>query len=342
MTYFYGLAGHYTRLSEEVSWRREFVTARGQVLTPFAYARGDVYFLDLTAPPPGVTTELIATRAMAGIGLEWAWPWLIATGQARHVIEPIVQLIARPSEAMIGALPNDDAQSLYFDTTNFLAWDRFSGFDRAEGGTRLTLALRYSGQLRNASIEAMVGQSFHLFGTNSAAMADVHNTGLGTGLEGARSDLVASLTARGSRGTSLALNGRFDGMTYALRRGTLALNAELGPVSATAGLAYDTTLRDLEGNPTATATVTAEASIALNPHWTLAGGFGYDFVSGTLTTDFVRLIYECDCAALTLTFEETRDPGVPGVERTILFGLELRTLGDFEIARRNNLDCSSI
>ena len=79
-----------------------------------------------------------------------------------------------------------------------------------------------------------------------------------------------------------------------------------------------------------------EASIAINPHWTLAGGFGYDFVSGTLTSDFVRLIYECDYAALTLTFEETRDPGVPGVERTILFGFELRTLGDFDIARRNN------
>jgi LPS-assembly protein len=182
----------------------------------------------------------------------------------------------------------------------------------------------------------MVGQSFHLFGANSAAIADIHNTGLGTGLEGARSDLVASLTATGSRGTSLALNGRFDGMTYALRRGTMALNAELGPVSATAGLGYDRTLRDLEGNPTATATVMAEAAIAINPHWTLAGGFGYDFVSGTLTSDFVRLVYECDCAALTLTFEETRDPGAPGVERTILFGLELRTLGDFDIARRNN------
>ena len=44
---------------------------------------------------------------------------------------------------MIGSLPNEDAQSLVFDDTSLFEWDKFSGFDRSEGGTRLNVGLQY-------------------------------------------------------------------------------------------------------------------------------------------------------------------------------------------------------
>ena len=57
-------------------------------------------------------------------------------GLGVHTLEPIAQVIARPSETRIGRLPNEDAQSLVFDDTSLFEWDKFSGFDRAEGGVR--------------------------------------------------------------------------------------------------------------------------------------------------------------------------------------------------------------
>ncbi|MGD9740550.1 MAG: LPS-assembly protein LptD [Bauldia sp.] len=330
--FYYGLAGSYTRLSEEVSWRRELILPFGQVLTPFAYARGDAYFLDLESAPPGVISEAIATRVMAGIGAEWAWPFLITMGQSRHIIEPVIQVITRPGEQLIGELPNEDAQSLVFDTTNLLAWDRFSGWDRAEGGTRLTVALRYSGQFGFGTIEAVVGQSYHLSGTNSFTTPDIRGVGIAAGLDGGpRSDLVAAVSATGNRGNSLSLTGRFDAETYAIERGTLAANVVIGAVTASAGLAYDRTRFDLEGTAEEAFEVAAEASVRLGPSWTLSGGVGYDIVNETLVSNYLALRYQCDCATFEVKYSASRSPDSPEVNRTVMFGLELRTLGDFTI-----------
>lgn len=335
-TFYYGLAGTTARFSEEVSWRREIIGPLGQVFTPFAYFRGDLYAMNLASPPPGVTSEPIAVRAIGAIGLDWAWPFLITMGQSAHIIEPIVQIIGRTSEQHIGALPNDDAQSLVLDTTNLLTWDHFSGWDRAEGGSRITLALRYSGTFaRGATIEAVVGQSFQIGGTNSFTTGDIRNTGLGSGLDGPRSDLVASVTATGTRGNSIALAGRFDAMTYALERGSVAGNLAFGPVKASAGLAYDRSRFDLGGNPEMALELTAGAQVALGPNWTLSAGIGYDFVTGTVLTDYIGIAYECDCATMSIRYSESRSPGSTDVNRTILFGLQLRTLGDFDLSQRS-------
>ncbi len=331
MTYYYGLAGSTTRVSEEVSWRREIVAPLGQVLTPFAFARGDVYFLDFTAPPPGVTTDAIATRGLVGVGFEWRWPILITIGRSRHVVEPIAQVMWRSNEPIIGALPNDDAQSLYFDTTNLLSWNRSSGYDRIEGGANLTLAVRYTGQIGRASVQAMVGQSFHLAGVNSFGVPDLRNTGFGTGLEGTRSDLVASLSGSIGRGNSIAVSGRFDGATYELQRGTFTASALVGPVTASASLAFDRSRLNLEGGPEAAFRLTSRASIDLGGHWSLSGGLGYDFVTGTVVNNFVGVTFTCDCAAFSVMLSESRSAGSPVVNRSVLFNLQLRTLGDFDL-----------
>ena len=44
--------------------------------------------------------------------------------------------------------PNEDAQSLVFDETNLFAWNKFSGYDRIEGGTRLNYGAPIHRQFR--------------------------------------------------------------------------------------------------------------------------------------------------------------------------------------------------
>ena len=45
-------------------------------------------------------------------------------------------------------IPNEDAQSFVFDATTLFERDKFSGYDRIEGGTRANVGFRYSGALR--------------------------------------------------------------------------------------------------------------------------------------------------------------------------------------------------
>jgi lipopolysaccharide assembly outer membrane protein LptD (OstA) len=95
---------------------------------------------------------------MAALGLEWSWPWLLTNSGSAHVIGPKAQLIVRPSEMLAGTLPNNDAQSLVFDDSSLFDWDKFSGWDRVEGGTRLNMALQYTGTFTaGTTIDALVG-----------------------------------------------------------------------------------------------------------------------------------------------------------------------------------------
>jgi hypothetical protein len=51
-------------------------------------------------------------RVMPAIGLDYRYPFVADFGGLGvHTLEPIAQVIARPSETRIGRLPNEDAQS---------------------------------------------------------------------------------------------------------------------------------------------------------------------------------------------------------------------------------------
>ncbi len=119
------------------------------VFTPFSYVRGDGFLMDFDRRQDqslsNLTTASSVGRGMAAIGLDWTWPWLLTNGASSHVIAPRMQIIARPNEMYAGVLPNNDAQSLVFDDTSLFSWDKFSGWDREEGGTRMNMALQYTG-----------------------------------------------------------------------------------------------------------------------------------------------------------------------------------------------------
>lgn len=328
-TYYYGLAGNYTRLTQEISWRKRIIGPMGQVITPFAFGRADLYLLDLIAPPPGVTTDSFVARFTGGAGVEWSWPFLIQTENSSHVIEPVVQLVARPSETMIGALPNEDSQSVILDTTTLLSLNRFTGFDRIEGGTRLTAALRYSGQFGGASLEAMLGQSFQLAGVNSYAMPGVNSIGMGTGLETPVSHIVAAV-GLSSEHVSLNATGRFDPSTFEIQRAIVSASTEFDRFNASIGLAYERSILDLGGSPETAFHITSRAELQVAEKWTVGGSIDYDAVLGAVVADSITLRYECSCVAFGVTYSEKRAPGVV-LDRSIKFSLQLRTLGDFNI-----------
>ena len=155
------------------------VTDNGQMITPFFQLRGDVASLNVDNQP-GVA-NYIATgqselaRAMPAAGVEYRYPFVDVEPWGTQTIEPIAQLILRPNETGIGKFPNEDSQSLVFDDSNLFSIDKFSGWDRVEGGSRVNAGLQYTAQVNRAgSLNVLFGQSYQLFGQNSFAGSRYH------------------------------------------------------------------------------------------------------------------------------------------------------------------------
>src|SRR5436853_4259803 len=193
-----GIPGTYTRLAAEAQWRRSFTYSAGQILTPFPSARVDAIDASISNQP-GVSNFLPvgdtqALRVMPTVGLEYRYPFINVQPWGTTTVEPIAQVIIRPNETYAGRLPNEDAQSLVFDASNLFAVDKFSGYDRIEGGGRANVGVQATTQFdRGGSINVLFGQSYQLFGMNSFAVADPTNTGVDSGLQNTRSDYVARI-----------------------------------------------------------------------------------------------------------------------------------------------------
>ncbi len=190
------MPGTYTRLTAEAQWRRSFTDSAGQIWTPFASIRADAIDASISNQP-GVSNFLPvgdtqALRVMPTVGLEYRYPFINVQPWGTTTIEPIAQVIIRPNETYAGKLPNEDAQSMVFDASNLFSVDKFSGYDRVEGGGRANVGVQATTQFdRGGSVNVLFGQSYQLFGLNSFAVADITNTGVDSGLQNTRSDYVA-------------------------------------------------------------------------------------------------------------------------------------------------------
>jgi LPS-assembly protein len=378
-----GLAGNVARATAEVSWRRNFIDPIGQVWTPYASVRADIFSVnpDTTGYPNANVRTIVDTsdevfgRAMPAIGLMYRYPFVAKTSWGTHIIEPVAQIVARPNETNSLRVANEDAQSLVFDANNLFEWSgKFSGYDRVEGGTRANVGALYTGRFgANAYANLLLGQSYHLGGRNSFATGDLVNTGLDSGLETDKSDIVAR--AQISPFTGLFFTGatrlnqttfetqRIDAAaTYATsvvtasvgygryepqpslgifrRREGLSLNGSVGVTSnwrLRAGVLFDLDKYkyDREVRATQYAAWLASPSTIAIPKYANGGLFQ------TASTSF-GINYTDECTVFDVSYSQSyadRQSGTTKDTRTVMLRLELRTLG--ELSYSQNLDTSS-
>ncbi len=119
---------------------------------------------------------------------------LFSSANSSHVLEPMAQLFARPDEPYSSdptVSPTRTPRASSSTPLSLFDRDKFSGFDRIEGGTRANLGLRYSGTYDNGWMtNALFGQSYQLAGDNSFASPDLVHAGAESGLETDTSDYV--------------------------------------------------------------------------------------------------------------------------------------------------------
>src|SRR5262249_25525003 len=142
-----GIDGTYTRGSANFYWKRQITDAIGEQWTPFAYLRGDLAWKDLDQSNTpvqldgGADKEFLA-RGVPAVGIEYRYPLINTMSWGSQIIQPIAQIILRPQTSTSGNLPNEDAQSLVYDDANLFAWDKFSGYDRLEDGSRVNAGMQ--------------------------------------------------------------------------------------------------------------------------------------------------------------------------------------------------------
>jgi len=327
-----GVEGMNSRLTAQAAWRRSFITPGGLVLTPLLSFRGDAFYLDQDAQasanaylPSGAVARAEAYRYMATAGLDMRWPILFSTTSATHIIEPEAQIFLRNNEQYIGELPNEDAQSFVFDASTLFEEDKFAGYDRMEGGDRANVGVRYSGTFANGwTADALFGQSYQLGGLNSFATPDfVHSTG-GSGLETSVSDFVG-MAGLSDQDLTLALRGRFDHETFAVRRAEIAAQMNFAAGSGSIQYAF-IGARPEYGYVDDRHQVTVSTKLKVNADWRVFGSGTYDFVSSQLVRDSVGFSYENSCFVYGMQLTQSRWNGTDTT--TVGVTINLRTLGD--------------
>ena len=335
------IPGDYSRASTELNWRRTVVTDSGQMIMPFFQLRGDVASLNVDNQP-GVANYIATgqsdlTRVMPAAGVEYRYPFVDVEPWGTQTIEPIAQLILRPNETGIGKFPNEDSQSLVFDDSTLFAIDKFSGWDRVEGGSRVNAGLQYTAQVNRAgSLNVLFGQSYQLFGQNSFQAPDITNTGLESGLDKSVSDYVGRVTYQPNQVYSFTARGRFDEATFTPQR--LEFESRANFDRWTLQVLYgDYAPQPLLGLLTRREGVLAGASVKLTENWIALGSVRYDIANDQFDQSRLGLGYVDDCFMLSVnwltgyTYTAIAN-STPVRDSTVMLQFSLRTLGPDALA----------
>ena len=334
-----GIPGNYNRFSAETHWRRSFTDSLGQVFTPFMSLRADAGAMQIN-PDPGVSNFISPgddnlMRAMPTVGIDYRYPFISVESWGTQTIEPRAQIIARPNEPQIGKWPNEDAQTLIFDDSNLFRVDKYSGWDRVEGGGRANYGIQYTAQFnQGGSVNALFGQSYSLFGQNSFAVGGVSNTGLDSGLDTTRSDYVARVSYQPNKTYTFTSRFRFDNDSFAVRRTELETMAKFdrwnvallyGDYAAQPQLGFLERRQGLLGS----------GSVKLDANWVLLGAARYDINANKFDQTRFGIGYVDDCLILALNYIKSYSygTGTPSPNHTVMLQLNLRTLGGAAVSQ---------
>jgi LPS-assembly protein len=327
-----GVPGNYTRLSSETTWKRTVIDPYGQMFTPFVTMRADIADINVS-DQPGVSTyigvgQADVGRVMPTAGVEYRYPLINVQSWGTQTVEPIAQLVVRPNETGVGKFPNEDAQSLIYDDSNLFKVNKFSGWDRVEGGSRANVGVQYTAQFnRGGNVNLMFGQSYQLLGQNSFALGGTSNTGLNTGLDKPASDYVARASYQPNSTLTFTSRFRMNEADFTLQRTELETTASFG--RWTTSVMYGSYAAQPQlGFLDRREGILGSARLKVNPNWVLLTAARYDLRAHEVSQTQIGVGYIDDCLILALNYiTDYAYSGSVSVNHTFMMQLSLRTLG---------------
>jgi LPS-assembly protein len=309
-----------TRAVTNINWQRQMTTGAGQVITPFAKLRSDLYITNNVPDGGGFQDEEVTARMLPSAGIDVRWPFIASSDYGQSILTPVFQAIAATNETDEDEIGNEDAISLNFDNSSLFLHDRFTGQDRYEGGTRANIGLLYSFLADNGGFARMsLGESFHIAGENSFEM--------GSGLDGSKSDLVGAIVFQPWDNLGLSYQARVEEDLSDINVQEAFANFTLDRFSGSLGYIY------LSSEPSAGRDETIEqiesdASFRFTEAWSLFGGLKYDLADDVFRSKSIGIAFDCDCMSAKLTYSETNKvEDSDGFDRALKLSVELRTIG---------------
>ena len=312
-----------TRAVANVHWQKQMTTEMGQVITPFARVRSDLYITNNVPDPTavgGFRENEITNRILPSAGFDIRWPFMASFDPGQSVITPVFQAVAATNETDIAKIGNEDAITVNFDSSSLFLQDRFTGQDRYEGGSRANVGLLYSFLGANGGFARVsLGESFHIGGENSFA-AD-------SGLDGTKSDLVGALVFQPWDNLELSYQARVEEDLSAVNVQEAFANYALGRFTGSLGY-INIGSAPTAGRINAVEQIQTDTSFRFTEAWSVFGGFAYDLNNDQFLSKTAGIAFDCDCMAAKLSYTETDsiDPG-SSTDRTLKLSVELRTIG---------------
>lgn len=323
------------RAFTSATWTVRRITGLGQEVSLTGYARGDVYNTSNTLATTVVSyrgTPGFQARGVAALAFDVKWPFVGQFLGGTQRLTPRVQIVLSPSIANLN-VPNEDSRAVDLEDSNLFALNRFSGYDRFGGTTRLVYGLDWAVNLSDFSLNATIGQSYRL-----SSRPDFLPEG--TGLTDQASDIVGRTELRYRDLVSVVHRYRFDINGLAVRRNEI--DGTVGTRSTYLLVGYlrlnrqiDTSLEDLRDREELR--LGARAQVAR--FWSIFGSTVIDLTTQradprSVTDGFapvrhrIGFAYEDDSLRLGLTWR--RDYQTTGDARSgdsFLLTLAFRTLG---------------
>ncbi len=195
-----------------VNWERPFSGLLGDQWKITLHGDANAYNASAFEQQPnfGPMANVDTARALPQAALDFRWPFSRESGAwGNQLIEPIAQLIVAPQsgDSQNRRYPNEDSLDFEFSDTNLFGFNRFTGTDRLEGGTRANVGLHTAWYLGGTAFDALVGQSYRTNTDNLFPAA--------SGLHNRVSDIVARGTLAPTPWLDVTYRTRLDPSTLA-------------------------------------------------------------------------------------------------------------------------------
>lgn len=306
------------RMSVSGEWTLPYTTPNGQKLRLTLRNRGDLY---VNHDTDRVDATWVESRIAPMAAVEWRWPFVRHDGSARHVVEPVVNLVGAPEDKNPADIPNEDSLDVEFSDLNLFRLNRSPGLDVWEDGTRANYGLRYK-LLTAGGVQGsvLVGQSWRFTGESPFPAR--------TGLDDDRSDIVTGVTLNIPGFFDLHHSMRLDEGDLSIERNQVELYA--GPPSYRLRLGYlDAGPQGFDPNLPKREEVDIAAHIRISESWSTNARLvrSFDNDVGTIRWAF-GVTYEGTCLRLQTTLERNnlRDRDIQPTT-SVFFRISLLHLG---------------
>jgi LPS-assembly protein len=288
-------------------------------------------------PNYGLRHDVDTAQAQPGIGVDFRWPWMRTGGSwGNQLIEPMLQLIISPrtGDSQFARIPNEDSFSFDFSDANLFGFNRFTGIDRLEGGTRLNAAMHGAWYLGNGAVfDGLFGQSYQTGVDNMFPVA--------SGLHYPVSDYVARVQFSPTRWLDLTTRARLDKDTFQTRMADAIVSVGSDRFRLNGGYLYSTfdpyyfydnpaPLPATSGFFTPRDEITLSASSRVGDHYRFSAILRRNLSDNQWINYGVTATYEDECFILDVRFTRRFTSLLnDGGSTALLFYFTFKTIGQF-------------